>query len=282
MLKIAGQKVLVGLVAGALLNIASPVWAGSKDSGYLMDSSGGPVLGGSGCVMAPQHPKTPFEVCGDGSADDDGDGVPNDKDKCPNTPKGVKVDADGCPADSDGDGVPDYLDACPNNTAEEISKGVDAKGCPLDSDGDGVPDYRDKCPNTPPELINKVDADGCAPTGEVVRFEVVDTFFDFDKATLKQGGKDALAKLAQQVVANAANVHKIMVVGHTDYIGSATYNQKLSERRAKSAADYMISQGVPANKVVVEGKGESEAKQNATATERAKDRKVNVDVHMAK
>jgi OOP family OmpA-OmpF porin len=46
--------------------------------------------------------------------DSDGDGVPDDLDKCPNTPKGVKVDADGCPLDTDGDGVPDHLDECPD------------------------------------------------------------------------------------------------------------------------------------------------------------------------
>jgi OOP family OmpA-OmpF porin len=280
MLKIAGQKVFVGLVAGALLNIAAPVWA-AKDAGYLMDKSGNPVMSKSGCVLAPKHPKTPLEACGDIS-DSDGDGVPDDKDKCPNTPKGVKVDANGCPADSDGDGVPDYLDACPNNSAEEISKGVDAKGCPLDSDGDGVPDYRDRCPNTPARLINKVDANGCAPDG-IVRLPLTNAFFDFDKATLKQGGKNALAELAKQIVAHSANVGRVEIIGYTDYIGSAAYNQKLSEKRAQSAANFLISQGVPANKVTAEGKGESEAKQPpATDAERAKDRKVNVDVHMVK
>lgn len=49
--------------------------------------------------------------------DSDGDGVPDDRDKCPDTPAGVKVDADGCPVDSDGDGVPDYLDKCPGTPA---------------------------------------------------------------------------------------------------------------------------------------------------------------------
>ena len=88
--------------------------------------------------------------------DSDGDGVPDNLDQCPNTPKGVKVDAVGCPLDSDGDGVPDYLDQCPN-TPKGVK--VDAKGCPLDSDGDGVPDYLDKCPGTPAGA--KVDANGC-------------------------------------------------------------------------------------------------------------------------
>jgi outer membrane protein OmpA-like peptidoglycan-associated protein len=88
--------------------------------------------------------------------DSDGDGVPDYLDKCPDTPKGVKVDKDGCPVDSDGDGVPDYLDKCPGTPA---GVKVDKDGCPLDSDGDGVPDYLDKCPGTPAGV--KVDKDGC-------------------------------------------------------------------------------------------------------------------------
>jgi OOP family OmpA-OmpF porin len=59
-------------------------------------------------------------------ADSDGDGVPDNKDKCPNTPKGVKVDVFGCPLDSDRDGVSDYLDQCPNTP---IGATVDARGC---------------------------------------------------------------------------------------------------------------------------------------------------------
>ncbi|PTU32501.1 OmpA family protein [Stenotrophobium rhamnosiphilum] len=89
-------------------------------------------------------------------SDSDGDGVPNDRDKCPNTPKGVAVNADGCPPDSDGDGVPDYLDKCPRTAPGVV---VNADGCPADSDGDGVPDYLDKCPNTARGV--QVGADGC-------------------------------------------------------------------------------------------------------------------------
>jgi len=58
--------------------------------------------------------------------DSDGDGVTDDLDRCPDTPKGVTVDAKGCPLDSDGDGVADYLDKCPNTPKGAT---VDARGC---------------------------------------------------------------------------------------------------------------------------------------------------------
>ncbi|NML64168.1 OmpA family protein [Hymenobacter sp. RP-2-7] len=115
--------------------------------------------------------------------DTDMDGVPDRKDKCPDTPQGVKVDENGCPLDTDGDGIPDYQDKCPDVKGIAALQGcpdadgdgvtdaddkcpntpagvrVDATGCPLDADGDGVPDYLDKCPNTPAGV--KVDANGC-------------------------------------------------------------------------------------------------------------------------
>jgi OmpA-OmpF porin, OOP family len=96
-----------------------------------------------------------------GELDSDHDGVADSKDKCPDTPKGVKVDKVGCPIDSDHDGVPDYLDKCPDTPA---GVKVDAVGCPIDSDGDGVPDYLDKCPNTHKGV--KVDSFGCAPDAD--------------------------------------------------------------------------------------------------------------------
>ena len=88
--------------------------------------------------------------------DSDGDGVPDKHDKCPNTPRGAIVDANGCPLDSDGDGVYDGLDKCTGTPKGAI---VDATGCPHDSDGDGVYDGLDKCPGTPKGAI--VDANGC-------------------------------------------------------------------------------------------------------------------------
>jgi OOP family OmpA-OmpF porin len=88
--------------------------------------------------------------------DSDGDGVNDNIDKCPNTPKDIKVDIYGCPFDYDKDGVPNYLDKCPN-TPEGVN--VDKSGCPLDDDKDGVPNYWDECPNTPKGVA--VQSNGC-------------------------------------------------------------------------------------------------------------------------
>ncbi len=86
--------------------------------------------------------------------DSDGDGVPDKRDKCPNTPPGVQVDEHGCPLDRDGDGIPDYLDKCPDDPGLK-----EFDGCP-DRDGDGIPDHLDKCPDTP----GLAKFDGCPDT----------------------------------------------------------------------------------------------------------------------
>jgi outer membrane protein OmpA-like peptidoglycan-associated protein len=85
---------------------------------------------------------------GKGPKDTDGDGIPDDQDKCP-TEAGPKENA-GCPdKDSDGDGIIDRLDLCMNTPA---GPHPDPKrpGCPeADSDGDGIVDSQDRCPNEP-------------------------------------------------------------------------------------------------------------------------------------
>ena len=88
--------------------------------------------------------------------DRDRDGVPDNRDACPDTPAGVQVEATGCPVDSDRDGVPDYQDRCASTPA---GASVDPNGCPADSDGDQVFDGLDQCPNTPAGA--SVDARGC-------------------------------------------------------------------------------------------------------------------------
>jgi len=91
-----------------------------------------------------------------GVKDTDKDGVNDKKDRCPDTPLGCRVDADGCPIDSDKDGVCDGIDQCPDTPAGAT---VDARGCPSDSDKDGVLDGIDQCPDTPSGVA--VDERGC-------------------------------------------------------------------------------------------------------------------------
>ena len=134
--------------------------AGTADGSVFTGWQGGGCSGTGACnvrMISAQTVIATFE------ADSDGDGVIDPDDKCPNTPPGETVDADGCSLsqlDSDGDGVSDSLDSCPNTP---LGERVDANGCSssqLDTDGDGVTDNLDKCPNTPPG--EQVDESGCS------------------------------------------------------------------------------------------------------------------------
>jgi OOP family OmpA-OmpF porin len=230
-------------------------------------------------------------------ADTDGDGVTDDKDKCPNTPKGRKVDANGCELDSDGDGVVDGLDKCPGTPA---GRKVNAEGCELDSDGDGVVDGLDKCPGTP--AGRKVDANGCEldtdgdglvdgvdkcptvfaktpdgcpppppPAPKPLVLEGVN--FDNDEATLRP---DAIGILERAAIAlkEWGNV-KVEIAGHTDAKASDDYNQALSERRANTVREFLISKGIAADRLTAKGYGESQPiADNGTEEGRAQNRRV--------
>jgi len=280
MFKRIPHRLLMGLAASAVLTVSTSVWAAERTPGWLVDSSGNPVMSKAGCVQTPSPGQT-HEKCGD-VFDTDGDGVNDDKDKCPNTPKGTKVDANGCPLDSDKDGVADYQDKCPNNTPAEISAGVDKSGCPLDSDGDGVADYKDKCPGTP--AGTPVDLDGCPVKGDS-KIQIKATVtegqveFDFDKVIIKAEGKEVLNKLVNFINSGQVNVTDMSLVGHTDSIGSNSYNQDLSERRAQSVANYLRSQGVNFN-MAVSGQGESDpVASNSTRDGRKQNRRVEIIIN---
>lgn len=81
-----------------------------------------------------------------------------------------------------------------------------------------------------------------------------DALFGFDKSTLRPEGKLELDNLARDL--NGVSYDTIHVTGHTDRIGSAKYNQKLSEERANAVRDYLVSKDIAANRITVEGKGE--------------------------
>ena len=82
-----------------------------------------------------------------------------------------------------------------------------------------------------------------------------ETLFDFDKANLRSTGKEKLDDLVGKL--KAINVETIIDTGYTDRIGSKAYNLKLSERRAESVKAYLVSKGVPENRILAEGKGKA-------------------------
>ncbi len=193
--------------------------------------------------------------------DSDGDGVVDEVDQCPNTPRGITVDARGCPPDSDGDGVPDYLDRCPG-TPPGVA--VDKSGCPFDSDGDGVADHLDKCPNTPKGAT--VNEAGCWSLQAT-------TLYDSNSSYIRAEAYPLLDEVAGILMKNPAM--EVEVQGHTDNTGSAKYNQWLSEKRAQRVKDYLVSKGIDPSRLEAKGYGLTQpVASNATAEGRAQNRRV--------
>ncbi|MCS3836667.1 outer membrane protein OmpA-like peptidoglycan-associated protein [Pseudomonas sp. JAI111] len=157
-----------------------------------------------------------------------------------------------------------------------------------DEDGDGVFDRRDRCPDTPANT--PVEHHGCPlpqyPASvkpvEVVQPEVItlpsDVLFAFNKSDLSPSAKSQLDSVMFKL--QLADVVSIKVVGHTDSVGSAEYNQALSERRASSVAAYLLSQGIAPSKLTSEGKGKSQpVADNDTDEGRAKNRRVELHIN---
>jgi outer membrane protein OmpA-like peptidoglycan-associated protein len=256
-------------------------------------------------------PGTPREAWGKVDSvgcplDTDGDGIPDYKDECPETPEAAynSIDAKGCPLDSDGDGVPDYMDECPHTPVEAWGK-VDAKGCPLDSDGDGVPDYKDECPDTPIKAIGYVDEKGCELDSDgdgvydymdecphvagvkankgcpEIKREVRQLLqkamqgieFETGKATIKPKSYALLDQIAAIFIENSNYI--IEVQGHTDNVGKAEMNQKLSDNRAHAVMDYLVKKGVEAERMTAHGYGmDMPIADNNTKAGRQKNRRV--------
>ena len=96
---------------------------------------------------------------------------------------------------------------------------------------------------------------GPKPAGEKITV-AADALFDFNKAVLRPAGKAKLDELVSK--AKAIKLEVILAVGHTDRIGGDAYNQKLSEKRAAAVKEYLVAQGIEANRVYTEGKGEKQ------------------------
>ena len=220
--------------------------------------------------------KKKVEVIPESPKDADGDGVTDDKDKCPGTPKGEKVDANGCslPKDSDGDGVMDDKDQCPGTPP---GTKVDEKGCPLpppkpDRDGDGVLDEADKCPDVP----GPAEYDGCPP----------DKYLEgtFEGITFKSG-KSILLPEAYPILDKIAKVMKenpqvrVEVSGHTDNKGKKNRNLALSKGRANAVKKYLVKKKIKATRVIAVGFGQDKPKfPNDTDENRTKNRRIDFKV----
>lgn len=133
----------------------------------------------------------------------------------------------------------------------------------------------------------EVKGDGAAAADESAQATVTmvkntieidcDTFFEFDRATLRP---DSLTELDAFMakLSNTKAVGPINVTGHTCDIGSTPYNQGLSERRAKTVSDYLASKGIDASRLITVGKGELEPTYpNDGIPNRRKNRRVDVE-----
>ncbi|WZV76252.1 outer membrane protein OmpA [Burkholderia pseudomallei] len=123
-----------------------------------------------------------------------------------------------------------------------------------------------------------------AITSQKITYQA-DTLFDFDKAVLKPAGKQKLDELAAKI--QGMNVEVVVATGYTDRIGLDKYNDRLSLRRAQAVKSYLVSKGVPANKVYTEGKGKRNPVTGNTCKQKnrkqliaclAPDRRVEVEV----
>lgn len=103
-----------------------------------------------------------------------------------------------------------------------------------------------------------------------------DTLFDFDRSVIKPEGRARLADFARQLQGVRSDV--VIVVGHTDSIGSDAYNLRLGQRRAEAVRAFLISQGVR-QRIDASSRGEREpVADNRTAAGRALNRRVVIEV----
>jgi len=234
--------------------------------------------------------------------DGDGDGVPDESDRCPDTPTGIEVDRFGCARDSDGDGVRDNLDDCPDTEFRARSH-VDIHGCPIDSDFDGIADYRDDCPNNPvgaavdavgcpldsdgdgvpdglddcPHTLTGVDVDpnGCIDLSMlsepmVLNIDYVPGSFEIDPRN-----RERIEKLAGML--SFVPAVKLEINGFTDNIGTALANRELSQKRANRVRDFLVANGVDSERIKVFGRGETNfVASNQNAAGRAENRRIEI------
>ncbi|WP_072303970.1 OmpA family protein [Cellulophaga fucicola] len=232
-----------------------------------------------------------------GCPDADGDGIEDSKDACPN--EAGSKEMNGCP-DADGDGIADKDDACPNEAGTAA-----LNGCP-DADGDGVADKDDKCPSEAgpaanngcpwedkdkdgvldkddkcPEVAGTVANNGCPEVTEEVQKQLNDyartILFDTGKSSIKAESTAVMVDIIT-ILKEYPNA-KFTVEGHTDSVGSASLNQKLSESRALSVKEFLVEKGIGEFRLSAVGYGEDKPMAtNKTRAGRKQNRRVEINL----
>jgi outer membrane protein OmpA-like peptidoglycan-associated protein len=193
--------------------------------------------------------------------DTDKDGINDEQDKCPQVAGLAKYQ--GCPIpDTDKDGINDEEDKCP-----QVPGLARYQGCPIpDTDGDGINDEEDKCPT----IAGIAENGGCP----AINFKSENVQFVTGSATLTSGAKAELNKLVKILNQDYPQI-KIAIEGHTDNTGSAEKNMALSQKRAESVKNYLVSKKVAADRMTTVGLGPDQPiADNSTPAGRAKNRRV--------
>lgn len=180
----------------------------------------------------------------------------------------------------------DYIEGCDgkpvdtakssSNSDETTSSAATVAAVPVmasaaDSDSDGVADNADKCPDSPGD--KPVDADGCTLVSVVLK----NVNFESNSDKLTSGSNTELDKAVTAM--NKYGDLRIEIQAHSDSVGDAGYNQSLSEKRANSVRDYMVSEGIAADRMVAKGYGESQpVADNNTRDGRAENRRVELKI----
>ena len=138
-------------------------------------------------------------------------------------------------------------------------------------------DFREKTappPPPPPPPVQKVEA---PPPPVAKRLVLRGVNFDFDKAVIRSQDVPILEEAVRTL--KSEGMPGVIAIGHTDSVGSDAYNQKLSVRRADAVRTWLVNNGIPRDKVVVEGRGESDpVASNDTADGRAQNRRVELKI----
>jgi outer membrane protein OmpA-like peptidoglycan-associated protein len=155
------------------------------------------------------------------------------------------------PADRDGDGITDDRDKCPDDP-EDRDGFQDSDGCPdPDNDRDGVPDYRDGCPNEPETFNRFLDEDGCPDVA------LAPVYFDSDSSVLDADARSTLS--ANALSLRESPDVQVRIDGHCDSRNSDSYNERLGRRRSVAVRDYLVNElGIDATRFGIATLGESQ------------------------